>query len=167
MLAIIIGNILSIIAIGFTYMNGQKKEKRDMLMYDIGAAGCFTLADLVLKGYSGVVQNLVGVFRNIVAIFMPKDKYIGWILVACGVIFGVWFNNHGFIGLLPVATSFWYSINVVDKNASGRKLKMALILNNFAYALYSAVLFNVVGFVSDTFVGCATLHSYLKNRKED
>lgn len=165
MTSIVLGNILTLIAIGFTYLNGTRKKKRDMIICDMGAATCFTLSHVVLRGYVGVVQNLVGVFRNITALFLPNDKFIGWILVACGVIFGIYFNNMGIIGLLPVASGFWYSFCVINKKASSRMLKMALIINSFAFAAYSLIEFNIVGIVSNILVACTTLNSYIKDKE--
>ncbi len=165
MINIVIGNILSLVATCFTIANGTRKNKRDMLMCDMGSALSFTLCDWVLKGYSGVVQNLVGLTRDIVALFVKDGKVIGWILVACGVIFGVYFNNHGLIGLLPVVTCCYYSVCVLNPNASPKVLKIALILNSISFAIYSAVLWNVVGVCTNTVVIITTAIAVLKDKE--
>lgn len=166
MTAVIIGNVLTIIAIFFTYLNGTRKNKRDMIICDMGAAVGFTVADLVLKGYSGVVQNLVATIRNIVVLFFPKDKYIKWVLLVCGVVFGILFNNLGLVGLLPVVSAFWYSFCVINTNISARTLKFALVLNSISFAVYSIVILNFVGIVSNAGVAFTTLRSYLQDVKE-
>lgn len=166
MIEIIIGNILSLVATGFSILNGTRKTRKDMLLCDMGSALSFTLCDWVLKGYSGVVQNLVGLVRDIVALFVENNKVIGWILMACGVIFGVYFNNHGIIGLLPVATCFYYSICVLNPSTTAKQLKFALILNSLSFAIYSAVLWNVVGVITNSIVITTTTMSYLKMKEE-
>lgn len=163
---IIIGNILALVAQGFSLANGTRKKKRDMIICDMGAAISFTLTNVILKGYSGVIQNVVGVLRNITALFFPKDKYIGWLLVAGGVILGIYYNNMGFVGLLPVASAFWYSICVINKKASAKTLKMAFIINSYCFAAYGFALYNIVGAISDTVVGTITVYNYIKNKDQ-
>lgn len=163
---IVLGNICTLAAQGFTVLNGTRKKKRDMILCDMAAAALFTLSNLVLKGYTGVVQNAVGFLRNITAIFLPKDKYIGWFLVACGVVLGIYFNNKGFVGLLPVVSGVWYSICVINKKASAKMLKMAFIFNSFCFSAYSFALYNVVGGVANAAIGIITIYNYIKNKNQ-
>lgn len=165
MKTIIIGNLISLIAVFFAILNGTRKTKKEMILCDIGSATFYTIADLILKGYSGVVQNLVGIFRNLAALYLPDKKYIGWLLVVAAVVFGIYFNNRGWIGLLPVATSCWYSICIIDKNAGHLKLKVGLILNSMAFLIYSAVLYNLVGVISNLLVVSSTTFTIIKNKK--
>lgn len=167
MTSVILGNVLTIVAIFFTYLNGTRKNKRDMIICDMGAAVGFTFADVVLKGYSGVVQNLVAAARNVVVLFFPNDKYIKWGLLVCGVVFGVYFNNLGFIGLLPVASAFWYSYCVINTKISAQTLKFALVINSISFAIYSIAILNFVGIVSNAGVALTTFRSYLQDKREE
>ncbi|MDO4500795.1 MAG: YgjV family protein [Erysipelotrichaceae bacterium] len=162
-LTIIIGNVLALIANFFATLNGTRKNKKDMILCDIGAASFFTISDIVLKGYSGAVQNVVAVLRNLIALYRPDDKYLGKILIALGVILGIYFNNLGFIGLLPVATCFYYSVCVIDKHCGPRQCKIAFILNTIAFAIYSIVIYSIVGLVLNTFVAVTAIISLKKN----
>lgn len=163
MLNVILGNIFSLIANVFATLNGTRKKKRDMIICDMGAAFCFTISDLVLKGYSGAVQNIVGILRNIVALFMPDNKAIGWTLVAAGVIFGIMFNNKGILGLLPVVSCFYYSICVINKKTTARQLKFAFIINTISFSIYCFIIQNYVGSALDGFVAITAIYSYIKN----
>ena len=71
-----------------------------MIVCDIGSASFYTIADLILKGYSGVVQNAVGIFRNLAALYLPDKKYISWFLVVAAVVLGIYFNNRGLFGII-------------------------------------------------------------------
>ena len=46
----------------------------------------YTIGTVVLKGYSGAVQNVVSMIRNLVAIKKINSKVIEWILVGLGVV---------------------------------------------------------------------------------
>lgn len=166
MLVIILGNILTLVAIGFTYLNGTSKQKKQMILCDIGSASFFSLSDLVLGGYSGFVINFTGILRNLSALYLPNSKYIGWVLSIAGALIGIVVNNHGLIGILPIFTGLYYSYCIIDKKASARKLKMALILNTLAFTLYAVVIFNVIGFVSDAIVATTTIIAYIRDGKE-
>lgn len=165
MQSIIIGNLVSLIAVFFAILNGTRKTKKEMIVCDIGSASFYTIADLILKGYSGVVQNAVGILRNLAALYLPDKKYISWFLVVAAVVLGIYFNNRGLIGLLPVASSCWYSICIIDKNASHQKMKVSLILNSTAFLIYSAVLLNLVGVISNLLVVSSTTFAIIKNKK--
>ncbi len=165
MIATVLGNVFTLIATCFTFLTSVRTKKRDMIISDVGTAFFYTIADLILKGYSGVVQNVVGLIRNIVALFLPGNKYINWTLIACGVIFGVYFNNLGFVGLLPVAACCYYSICILDDNPDGKRLKIALIIQALCYTVYSAVLLNIVGVITNLITAVSGTVSLVRTYK--
>ncbi len=165
MLATVLGNVFSLIATCFTFLTSVRTKKRDMIISDVGTAFFYTIADLVLKGYSGVVQNIVGLIRDIVALFLPGNKYIGWILIGCGIGFGVYFNNLGWVGLLPVAACCFYSICILNNNPDGKRLKIALIIQALSYAVYSAVLLNIVGVITNLATAITAAVSFIRTYK--
>ncbi len=118
----------------------------------------------ILKGYSAVVQNVVGFFRNIVAIYFPKQMVIGRILVFAGLFFGIYFNNKGFLGLLPVFGSFPLAAASIMKNSSPKLLKYTLILNSLGFTVYGFVTGNVVSIVTNILTIVTTGYALLKER---
>ena len=112
MIDIIIGNICSLCAMVSDTISGTRKKKNEILAVQIISQVFYGVGTLVLKGYSGVVQNAVGILRNLAAIRNINNKLVEWTLVILGVLLGVAFNNRGVLGLLPVVANLGYSIAV-------------------------------------------------------
>ena len=75
------------------------------LIYCIGA--------IVLRGYSGAVQNAVSILRNMTAVGKKPTKTVEWTLVVLGVVLGLVCNNRGFVGLLPVIANLVLFVMII------------------------------------------------------
>ncbi len=109
--------------------------------------------------------------RNLAAMFEIKNKtvkyIVEWSLVALGVVLGVWFNNRGLLGYLPIVANLEYSVAVFRFRDRERALKVAFIANMVMYAAFSAVIMNYVGAVANVVVAVTTAISLWKTRKKD
>ena len=120
---------------------------------------------IVLKGYSGAVQNVISILRNVVAIGEINRTVIRWVLIALGVILGIVFNNLGWMGLLPVIANFQYSLAVFKFRDNGKALKISLAISVGLFALFNVALLNVVGVFTNLFVMVTTLIVLFKKPK--
>lgn len=103
--SVIIGNVCSLLAMGTDAISAsQKTAKRVLWVQNLSQLIYFT-GTVVLKGYSGAVQNAISIARNLVAIKGISSKVVEMILLALGVVLGLVFNNLGLMGLLPVVAS--------------------------------------------------------------
>ena len=99
---LIIGNIFSIFAMVSDSFSSSRKTARGVLAVQTMSQLFYGTGTLILKGYSGAVQNGVSILRNLAAISQLNYKFIEWLLIALGVGFGILFNNLGLIGWLPL-----------------------------------------------------------------
>lgn len=163
---VLLGNMFSLVAVVFNYINGTRKKKRDMILCDAGASLFYAIADFLLKGYSGAVMNLVGLFRNICALFFEESKAFAWVLIGCSVVLGIYFNNLGIIGVLPVFTGFYYSICIINTETGPTQMKLAFILNTLAFLIYSVVIQNYIGVISNAIIIVSAARSYFEMKKD-
>lgn len=163
---IIAGNICSLCAMITDSISGTRKKRSEILAVQILSQFFYGAASVILKGYSSTAQNVVAVFRNLAGIKNIKSKTVEWILILLGVVLGIAFNNRGLLGILPVAANLEYSIAVFRFKDSGRKLKIAFLINMLMYAVFSAVILNFVGAASCIFIAATTAISLIREKRE-
>jgi len=142
---IILGNITSILAcVSESYSTTRKTNKEALLVQCISQL-FYGAGYIILKGYSGLVQNIVSLARNLFAAFGKSNKIIEWTLILAAAVFGIIFNNRGLLGLLPVAGNLLYSIAVFKFKDSNKNLKIAFGISSATYVIYNAAVLNFVG----------------------
>ena len=95
---------------------------------------------------------------------MKKDlsKTIERTLVILGVGLGLWFNNRGVFGLLPVIANLEYSLAVFRFKDNERALKIAFAICIVLYAIFNLIILNFVGAVSNLIVLIVTIKYLVK-----
>ena len=111
-ISLILGNLCSLLAMATdSISSAQKTAKRVLIVQNLSQVIYFT-GGILLKGYSGAVQNAVSFLRNMIAIWKIESKVIEWILLVLGVALGLACNNLGLVGLLPVLANLQYTLAV-------------------------------------------------------
>lgn len=146
-------------------ISGTRKKHQQILAIQILSMVFYGAGSIILKGYSGAVQNAVGILRNLAAMKNIKSKVIEWILIALGVLLGIVFNNRGLLGWLPIIANLEYSIAVFHFSADPRGLKYAFIINMLMFTVFNVAIMNYVGAISSTVVAVTTAISLIKERK--
>lgn len=149
---IILGNILSLLAMCSDSFSSSRKTTKGVLMTQNLSQVFYGLSSLVLGGYSAAVQNVVSILRNFVAMSKISSKAVEWGLIALGVILGVYFNNLGLVGWLPILANFEYSIAVFRFKDNERALKASFLVCCALFTIFNIFIYNVVGVVSNTVV---------------
>ena len=162
---LIIGNVCSLLAMVTDSVSSTRKTAKGVLLVQSLSQLIYFIGTVVLKGYSGAVQNAVSILRNFVAIRDIRSKYVEWALVGLGVVLGLAFNNLGFMGLLPVIANFQYTIAVFRFQDNERALKISFAIAVGMFAVFNIAIFNVVGVVSNSVVFVTTLAVLLKSGK--
>ena len=161
---IVIGNVCSLLAMGTDAISSSQKTAKRVLWVQNLSQLIYCVGTLVLKGYSGSVQNVVSIVRNLVAIKNVNSKLVEWILVALGVVLGLCFNNLGWIGLLPVVANLQYTISVFRFKDNERALKISFVIAVLMFAVFNLAILNVVGLFSNLFVAITTTIFLLKKK---
>ena len=165
-ITLILGNLCSIFAMVSDSASAAQKTHAGVLRVQNISQLIYCIGTVILKGYSGAVQNAVSFLRNLAAIHNVQSKAVQWILAALGVVLGVAFNNLGLIGLLPVAANLGYTIAVFRFQNNERALKTAFMICVFCFSIFNIALYNVVGVASNTVVAVTAAISLIKTRKK-
>ena len=164
---IIIGNVCSLLAMGTDAISSAQKTAKRVLWVQTLSQVIYFVGTVVLKGYSGAVQNLVSIARNLVAIKNIKSKIVEWFLVVLGVILGLFFNNLGWIGLLPVVANLQYTIGVFRFKDNELALKVSFLISVTLFGIFNLAILNFVGFCTNMAVAITTAIYLVKKRSAD
>lgn len=163
---ILIGNFLSLCATGSDAISGTRKKHSEIMAVQIVSQFFYGAASIVLKGYSSTAQNAVAVFRNLAAMKNVKSKAFEWALILAGVVLGVLFNNRGLTGWIPIIANLEYSVAVFAFRDREKSLKLSFIVNMALYAVFNAVILNLVGVVSCAVIAVTTAVSLVRAEKQ-
>ena len=162
----IIGNLCSLLAMGTDAISSTRKTAKAMLWMQTLSQVIYCIGTIALKGYSGAVQNVVSILRNLVAIRKISSAVVEWTLLGLGVVLGLAFNNLGLVGLLPVVANLQYTLAVFRFKDRERALKIAFLISVGLFAIFNLAIYNIVGMLSNSAVCVTTAIALIKTRKQ-
>ena len=163
-IGIVIGNICSLLAMITDSISSSQKTAKGILVVQSISQFIYGIGTLVLKGYSGAVQNAVSILRNFVAIKQIESKVLEWLLVLMGVVLGIYFNNLGLIGYLPVIANLQYTLAIFKFKDNERGIKISFAICIGLFALFNVAILNIIGACSNFVVMVATVIMLIKKK---
>ena len=165
-MGLIVGNLFSLLAMVADSFSSSRKTVRGMLLVQCLGLGFFAASSICLKGYSAAVQNVVGIFRNLLASSKYQSKKLEWVMVGLAVGLGLLFNNLGLIGTLPVIGNLEYTIAMFRVKDNERVLKFAFLVSICMYAVFNLYIKNFVGLIANIVVISVTASFLIRGGKK-
>lgn len=134
---IIIGNIVALIASIIMVYSGYLKQKKKILYAQTIQIGLSVLSNIILGGITGAIINAISCIRNILCYKEKLNNVAKIVLIILATILSLYFNNLGFIGLLPLISTITYILLMNIKDVI--KFKYLIIFTMvlwFFYDLY-------------------------------
>ena len=166
MIELIAGNLCSLLAMTTDVISSSRKTAKGVLLVQSVSQLIYCIGSILLKGYSAAVQNGVSVFRNLFAVSGKESKLMEWAFVILGVVLGLYLNNRGIFGWLPVIANLEYSLAVFRFKDNEWALKLAFFISIVLYTMFCFVILNFVGIVTNTVVLITTGIFLVKGRKK-
>lgn len=154
--SIIFGNICSLLAMATDSISSTRKTPKSVLWVQNASQLFYCIGAIILKGYSGAAQNVVSILRNLVVIREINSRFLEWTLLILGVFLGLFFNNLGWVGLLPVIANLQYTITVFKFHDNERAIKVSFMLGAVMFSVFSLAIWNIVGLFTNLVVGVTT-----------
>ena len=164
---IIFGNACSLLAMGTDSLSSSRKTTKGMLWMQNASQFIYAVGGVALKGYSGVVQNVVCIARNLTVIKGWTNKWLQWLLVILAVALGFAFNNLGLIGVLPIVANLQYTLLLFKFPNNERLLKISFMITCLLFAIFSLAIWNFVGVCTNLVVVISAIVFLLKSKKKD
>lgn len=146
MWSIILGNILSLVALAFMILSTKQLTKKKMFEVQALEASISAVVNIILKGTSGAVVNSLVIIRNI---YLSKKDTLGiFTVIFAGILFlyGMLRGDLLSISGLPILASMSYTI-IAGCTTSHLASKGALALNSIMWLIYKFTIRDYVGSV--------------------
>lgn len=136
---IVIGNIISFIAAIFMAISCAVKNRK--FIFYLQALNCFILAvaSVFFGAYAGITTLLISTVRNIIVAHDKYTKPVMYVFLVLTVVLGIFANNRGFTGLLPVIATVQYTLclNLFKGLLSTR---ICIFINTAIWVTYSFII---------------------------
>ena len=163
---IIIGNIFSLLAAICLIISVVKKNKSDLVLWQLWSIIMGGFSCLALRAYAALITCIMDMIRNILAYKNKLTFSLTMLLVALCIIVGLIINNLGLIGILAITASASYTIFLyITKNA--QQMRWALISNLILWFVHDIYVQAYPSALTDIILSVWTFVQILKYRKNN
>lgn len=145
---ILIGNIISFIAALFMAASCMATTKYKIFFYQLMECLILAIASIILGSYAGALTLILCAIRNLIIAKDHFSKTIMWFFVILTIITGLWVNNLGFIGLIPIFATVEYTI-CCHYITSIKGTKYSIFVNILLWIIYSFMIYDFSTAISD------------------
>ena len=162
---LLLGNIISLFGSFFLCASCVVKTKRRVVLCQLFQCIILTVAQIVFgKGSGAVSMSMAGV-RNLIIASGHYNIIVMILIVLITFTFGLYFNTAGYIGLIPIFVGVFYTAALYfTKNV--RTLKLALAVLLLAWIVYSALIYDIFGFLSNSVAEILNIMTLVKMYKD-
>lgn len=162
---LVIGNIFSLLSVICIAVSVIKKNKNDLIWWQIIDVIFCILSNIALYTYAALTTNSIALIRNILAYKNKLSKKLTFILVVLCIIAGLWANNRGIIGLFPIIASSSYTILMHTTN-NEQQMRYALISNLMLWFVHDIYVQAYPSAITDIALSVWTLLQIYQGRKK-
>ena len=155
MLQLLLGNIIALIASILMVISSSLKDRKKIIYVQTIQILFYTISDLILGGYTGAIINAISLVRNILSY---KDKLTNpWkaTIIILSVLLSLYFNNLGFLGLLPIISTVTFTLFMNVKSTI--KLKLLIIFTMVLWLIYDIAIKSYTSAAFDFFSAIANI----------
>lgn len=166
--ALIIANILSFLGNTTFTLSSIFKKKNWILLLQSIAHILSSIAEIINKAYSGLVQEIASLLRDLVLVFVNRDNKLLKIIITLifvvigsviGTVLNFKLNQNNWYDYLPILATISYTIFLIISEYSKKYqevfIKVGLIFNSIGwiiytlfYKLYPPTIFNSITIIS-------------------
>ena len=145
---LLFGNIISFAAACFTLASAWSRDRQRIYLYQSGQCLLLAFANIFFGSVSGVTTFALCTARNLLLAYDRFTPRRCWFFVAAVALLGLFANNRGAVGLIPVVTTALYTaVCLYVKRTRG--IKLNLIVNLLLWALYDLFILDLVSCAVD------------------
>lgn len=160
---LITGNIFSFLSVVCIAVSVIKKNKNDLILWQVFDVVFCILSNLALCTYAALTTNSVALIRNLLAYKNKLSKNLTWLLLILCIVVGLWANNIGIFGLFPIAASASYTVFMyITKNE--QQMRWALVSNLILWFVHDIYVQAYPSAANDIILSLWTLIQIVKNR---
>lgn len=162
---ILVGNVIAFIASLMMVWASYIKDKRKSLMVNAAQLVVAATAGVVLKAYSAVIVDILGIPRNLLVAYDKTTPFSKAALVWCSVVFYMLFGTSGVIGVFPFIVLIAHILLLDIVNPI--QYKYLTIVSAILWATYDFITHNYVGSAFDIATMIAATIAVVRIHKSD
>ena len=163
-LRLLIANGFSVISAVFTVLSSLSHTSRKIYGYQALQCAVMAVASIFFLSYSGITTFLLCTARNL---FLMKDKFNKYVMVVFLLLtvgLGLYFNNRGVIGLIPIVTTVVYILGCYFLKKV-TPIKWNITLNLTLWGIYDFLVLDIVSGVIDSITAIVTVAAIFKDHR--
>ena len=164
---IVLANILTFIGESMLLIATTRKNRRDILLFQIANMTLASVSSFLLKGYSGVVMGVLGIIRNILSINNIGSRFISYLFISAAIVFGFAFNNNGLLGLLAIMANVSQSLFILNRKSTTKQIRLACSFASLCWTIYNFAIKGYIGAISSLANCLSYLYNAFKNKEEE
>ena len=145
---LLFGNIVSFAAACFTLASAWSRDRRRIYLYQAGQCLLLAFANILFGSVSGVTTFALCTARNLLLAYDRFTPRRCWFFVSAVALLGLYANNRGAVGLIPVVTTALYTAVCLYAKKT-RDIKLNLIVNLLLWAVYDFFILDLVSCAVD------------------
>ena len=145
---LLFGNIVSFAAACFTLASAWSRDRRRIYLYQAGQCLLLAFANILFGSVSGVTTFALCTARNLLLAYDRFTPRRCWFFVSAVALLGLYANNRGAVGLIPVVTTAVYTVVCLYARRT-RDIKLNLIVNLLLWAVYDFFILDLVSCAVD------------------
>ena len=145
---LLFGNIVSFAAACFTIASAWSRDRRRIYLYQAGQCLLLAFANILFGSVSGVTTFALCTARNLLLAYDRFTPRRCWFFVSAVALLGLFANNRGAVGLIPVVTTALYTVVCLYAQRT-RDIKLNLIVNLLLWAVYDFFILDLVSCAVD------------------
>lgn len=153
---VVIANIISSIGLLFFLVSSFVKNRKNVALTQSGNHILNFVAWILLGTYSGAVQEMTSLIRNIFVVIKKQNKILDIVFIVLGLTLGIVFNVDSWLGILPIIANCQYSI-VILKSNNIVLIKLSMIFSCICWSIYSFVTLNYASAIFNIVTAIATM----------
>ena len=163
-MSVLIGNLLAFVAACFTFLSAWSTDRKRIYLYQAAQCAVLAAANVFFASLSGVTTCALCALRNLLIAYERFTPGLCAVFAAAVAGLGLYANNRGAVGLLPIVTTAVYTVGCLYAKST-RAIKWNLIANLILWAVYDAFVLDFVSCAVDTVSAIAALVSLRRDRQ--
>ena len=162
---IIIGNIFSLIFAILFAISVIYEEKKNVVKWQLWDLFFGILSDIVLSSYAAVTTNVIE-FLNDLLCYKDKLTLKKTVIICCLFVgIGLYTNNRGFMGLLPVIAETSFAI-VMYTSKNAQQLRYGIIFNLPLWVIHDLYIQSYPAAIAEFTLTVWTIIQIFRHRKK-
>jgi hypothetical protein len=162
--SVLIGNLLAFAAACFTFLSAWSRDRKRIYLYQAAQCAVMAAANVFFASLSGVTTFALCALRNLLIAYERFTPRLCAVFVAAVAGLGLYANNRGAVGLLPIVTTAVYTVGCLYAKRT-RAIKWNLIVNLLLWAVYDAFVLDFVSCAVDAVSAIAALVSLRRDKQ--